>query len=452
MCGMVARLSRDQPVDVSMRKLQHRGMRSRVIYNQWGAIGHVRLPIVGVGPENDQPRHTYPWTTAFVGEVLDFKDDHPDFDCDFDLVEEAWHQRGPRGLKDRDGFWSVLAIDDRDGSLHVLCDYLAQKPMYYRTDSICAASELDAVACVAPVTIDEVYMSSVAKWGYCPEVRRTPYAEISRVLPGEHVAIDQTGFMNRTIADPLVPASLSSAELRNEIVLATKRRVLSSDVPVAALVSGGLDSSIVFALSRRFGTVVSYTVRMGDPAEALALDALMLDSNYNVNVVVPGSIGMADALSIMQEPVDLGSLVPQIALSEAVQERVCLTGDGADELFGGYSRATRYDSQASDVWQELVAWHLPRLDRVMMRRKIEVRSPFLARRVAAAALALPWEARNDGKELLKIMFADLLPREVLELRKVPLRTPGIEHGREENSIQMISLFRERFAALKREAA
>lgn len=452
MCGMIARLGRGQSVEAAMRKLQHRGIRSHVICNQWGAIGHVRLPIVGVGPENDQPRHSYPWTIAFVGEILDFRDDHPDFDCDFDLVEETWHQRGPSGLKDRDGFWSVLAIDDRDGSLHVLCDYLAQKPMYYRTDPVCAASELDAVACAAPVAIDEIYMASVAKWGYCPEVCRTPYAEISRVLPGEHVAIDQTGFVSRAIADPIVPASLSSVELRNEIVLATKRRVLSSDVPIAALVSGGLDSSIVFALSRRFGTIVPYTVRMGDPAEAAALDALMLGSDCGFQTVAPIGTSMADALSVMQEPVDLGSLVPQIALSEAVQERVCLTGDGADEFFGGYSRAKRYDSQASDVWQELVAWHLPRLDRVMMRRKIEVRSPFLARRVAAAALALPWEMRNDGKQLLKTLFADLLPREVLELRKVPLRTTDVELDREKNSIKMIRLFRERCAASKREAA
>ena len=146
----------------------------------------------------------------------------------------------------------------------------------------------------------------------------------------------------------------------------------------------------------------------------------------------------------MQEPIDLGSLVPQVALSQVINERVCLTGDGADEVFGGYPRSMWYDSQGSDIFQELPAWHLPRLDRVMMRQRIEVRSPFLARRVVQMALSLPHELRKD-KCFLRDLFADELPRGVAWTPKKALRTKEIEMDRKLYSLVLVEMFLEQHA-------
>jgi asparagine synthase (glutamine-hydrolysing) len=136
--------------------------------------------------------------------------------------------------------------------------------------------------------------------------------------------------------------------------------------------------------------------------------------------------------------------VPQCALSRSVGAqgiRVCLTGDGADEFFGGYGRSMRYDSQASDVFHELVAWHLPRLDRIMMRNLVEVRSPFLARRVAGIALGLPRTARYN-KGILRSLFRADLPPGVADVSKRPLRTKRVEDDRESRSMELVRMFTE----------
>jgi asparagine synthetase B (glutamine-hydrolysing) len=201
------------------------------------------------------------------------------------------------------------------------------------------------------------------------------------------------------------------------------------------MVSGGLDSAVTYTLARRHGPIKTYHVENSELESALEVCP-----NIDWYLPIEGdAVSLDKQLLYMQEPIDLGSLVPQILVSDAIGDsaRVCLTGDGADELFGGYSRASRYDSQQSDVFRELVCWHLPRLDRVMMRNRIEVRSPFLARRVAEIALALPWSPDRQDKMVLRHLFADDLPEGVAQRHKRALRTREVEMGRTQRSRELV---------------
>lgn len=442
MCGLVAMLghSRDKQFVKALSMLSHRGLRGRMTKNEAGQIGHCRLPIVGLGHEYDQPVSVTGGHLAFVGEILDFRDDNYAAESDVNTVVDIWQTRGAPGFNRRDGFWSIAVLDEEAEQLHLLCDYLCQKPLYYRKDIPSAASELEPLVTFGEVSPDEIYFASVIKWGYCPDTMRTPYAEIKRVQPGEHVVLGKKD-IRRAIVDPLIPC-YDQSDLHVEMEKAIKRRVLSSDVPVAVLLSGGLDSSIVYSLARKWGSVKAYFVETDEPdlEEKMAVSAVL--GGDDIVVANAKSVQRSVALDIMQEPIDLGSLIPQVALSDVVKERVCLTGDGADELFGGYGRASRYDSQASDVWHELVAWHLPRLDRVMMRNKIEIRSPYLSRRVAEIALGLPWEYRRD-KSFLRHVFQMDLPPGLARRKKKPLRTSEVERDRESITLEMVRQFRER---------
>lgn len=447
MCGLVASLRGDH--SAALGRLLHRGVRHRThLYKNGAAISHVRLPIVGVGGENDQPVELGPLggsgSLAWVGEVLDFRETDPDLECDTTFVAGRWVERGPRALTDRDGFWHVVVLDPEAGTITAFCDYLAQKPLYFRSDeyAIAVASEPMALAVMGPTTPRLPYLSAAQKWGYCPEVTGTPWEQIIQVPPGGSVVLESVpGQIRGGISDFLNPLQPSSEELRTEIETAVRRRVLSSDVSVGCLVSGGLDSAITYTLARRHGSVVPFHAENGE------LDATLdVAPAFRYIYLRPDEIGLADQVRIMQEPVDLGSLAPQIALAGAiadargVQINVCLTGDGAGELFGGYCPVSHYDSHASDVWHELVGWHLPRLDRAMMHRKIEVRSPFLARRVAEMALGLPRGSRADRK-ILRDLFRDDLPPGVADRPKRAFKAPQFDRDRQAKSIAMVEEFR-----------
>jgi asparagine synthase (glutamine-hydrolysing) len=424
-------------------------MRSRGIrIKHAGMMSYVRLPIVGLNEANDQPVQAGSWTIGFVGELLNFREVEHKAECDADVVAKTWVMQGPQGFRLYDGFWAIIAIQEKQRQLHCLCDYLAQKPLYYRLDEAAAANELDAIASFGPVTPDRLYLSDVCKWGFCPDARRTPYAEVSRVLPGEHVAFDDRGNVSRNFSDALQPAG-ELKDLKSALEQATCRRVLCSDVPVACLLSGGLNSSIVYTLAIRYGDVIPYFVHQEmeecDDASEVVRAAQVAAFNLMPNnpqrspleeVRIPHT-RLTPLLRKLQEPTDLeGRLQTQINLADAISERVCLTGDGANELFGGHSRAMRYDSQATDVLRDLICWRLPLLDRVMMKRGIETRSPFLARQVAQITLNLPYADRR-GRNCLRALFKDDLPQQILRKSREPVQ----DNGQNENyRVKLVDAF------------
>ena len=132
---------------------------------------------------------------------------------------------------------------------------------------------------------------------------------------------------------------------------------------------------------------------------------------------------LSTVLYYNEGPADLGSMIPQYMMSknlDAAKTPVLLTGDGADECFLGYSRAQEYDSRYYDVFSELVYYHIPRLDKLSSAFTFELRSPFLSTKLVETALWLKYE-ESKGKQVLKDSFKDIVPKEIIERKKQPLR-------------------------------
>jgi asparagine synthase (glutamine-hydrolysing) len=441
MCGLAAILdwqqggwaSKDEAqiaVHKALMVMRHRGIPGATVsIKTWGntILGHIRLPIIDINPRSDQPMVREGTMGVFVGEIFNYKGlVGADAVSDTEVLIDFYNAWGVDSFHNFDGFWSAVLVN-KAGPV-VITDYLSQKPLYFHAKSLLVVSEPDgAVAALPglPQNLDKVYRSNVLKWGYDP-TGRTPYAELVQLPAGSTLSLDPgpkiAGYWDwRNV--PQAP------NLRGALIQATANRLVG-DRPVSLLLSGGLDSTIVFRILtqelKRKDVVVLHTPNNEDHYYRIATDGVA----YEGQQLSTYPLTLKQALYAHQVPVDLGSMIPQTQLAQGIRNAgffVCMSGDGADELFGGYRRAKEYDSQHSDVFMELPYYHLPRLDRIMMRSTVELRSPYLAPQVLKYAMSLPWKARTE-KQALKDSFVDLVPDEILNRAKWPLKSPEVIHG------------------------
>jgi asparagine synthetase B (glutamine-hydrolysing) len=251
------------------------------------------------------------------------------------------------------------------------------------------------------------------KWGYSPDAR-TPWNEIKQIPPGHY-------YYKGAVYEYWDWNKVSCTDLRTDLLKATELR-LGGQREVAVLLSGGLDSTIIYGLIKQLGREVT-AVHVDNAEKGFANLALHLgDTMHHVKL---DDVTDYEALIVHQSPVDLGSVKPQIAMAKKLRELgfyAVMTGDGADELFGGYRRAKEYNSQMSDMFCELPYYHMPKIDRTMMRYTIETRCPFLAPSICKHAMNTPYAERNGEKKVLKQTFADIVPPEILDRDKHPLKT------------------------------
>lgn len=451
MCGFIVGRNLNEDLNEVIEEISYRGISGFKGYEEYRGkmyvedvyqFAHYSLPIVNLDRENAiQPLHNEVGIpSVFVGEIFNYKE-FGDFKIDGQAMVDTYYDKGPQDFYKFDGFWSFVTIAQR-GFIGIT-DYLGQKPIYYRNDLLkddkeVLASEINILKRFGPVTPNKLFLSNVAKWGYDP-TGGTPWNEISKVPPGHY-------YYSNKCYRYWHWDNVNKTNLYDDLKKAVKLR-MGGQREVAQLLSGGLDSTIVYNLLKEEGIKVAAPIHIDNSESDYAklvcdnLVSISLSDGYHSSNVISDS----EALKIHQSPVDLGSVKPQIAMARKLKDlgyNVVMTGDGADELFGGYRRAKEYDSQYSDVFCELPYYHLPKLDRTMMRSTVELRTPYLSPQVISHALEIPYEKRNGEKKVLKETFGHLVPDEILNRKKLPLKTAEIHNDPIKKRYHNLKVWRE----------
>jgi len=365
------------------------------------ALGHRRLAILDLSPAGHQPMRSASgrFVMVFNGEVynhLALRDtlqsgsgQPPEFrgHSDTETILAAFDHWGVEASLPRlEGMFAIAAWDCRERVLWLARDRMGKKPLYYgwfgRT--LLFASELKAFR-AHPEFHPEIDPDAVAayfRFGCVPAplsiyrgVRKLPAASwlriTSRTPPGGDACLPQPYWsMEATVRAGLAaPFSGSEQEavdeLDHRLRNAVRQRIVASDVPVGLFLSGGVDSATVSALAQAQSSIPIRTFSVGMTsaeydessfAEGIARHL----GTHHTSCVLTASEAMAalqEIPSIYDEPFADSSAIPTLLVSRLARRQVtvALSGDGGDEIFGGYNRHIL----ATTVWPLLRSIPLP---------------------------------------------------------------------------------------------
>jgi len=349
------------------------------------ALGHRRLSILDLSADGSQPMlsRCRRYVISFNGEVYNFRVLREQLAAaghtfrgtsDTEVMLAAISEWGVDGALERfNGMFAFALWDARNRQLHLARDRAGEKPLYYglQKGALVFGSELKALRAHPDFEagIDREALALYLRHSYIP-APHTIYKGVYKLPAGAVVTISASGSMTpprpywslretaeRGIAEPFTGSATEATSQLESLLRDAVRLRMQADVPLGAFLSGGVDSSTVVALMQAQSTrrVQTFTIGFNESsyneAEPASLVAKHLGTDHTELYITP-----ADAMaviprlaSIYDEPFADSSQIPTVLLSELTRKHVTvgLSGDGGDELFGGY---TRY-LWAQEIWR-----------------------------------------------------------------------------------------------------
>ncbi len=387
-CGFVG-LEDDGLLDRMTASLTHRGPDDSGYFREGDVgLGHRRLSIIDVATGH-QPIYSQDESKVIIynGEIFNFQALREELlraghkfrtQSDTEVILHLYEEHGPDCLKKLNGQFAIAIYDRKRRSLFLARDRLGIKPLYYTAQpdgSLLFASELKAILRHSGFqpTINHAAVHDYLALRYVPGPGGM-FNELQK-LPAGHYAEFENGklALHRYWEPELFSGPFSDSEQQyiegfaERFERSVQRRLLS-EVPVGAYLSGGLDSSVIVAAFSRLVTDPVRTFSVGfdyehdELAQAAATAERLGCRHTEINCRAEDISLLPQVVHHLDEPVGDAIVIPmfQLAREASKQVKVVLTGEGADEVLGGYlfHRALLMGNKLAKVLPRVVRDHL----------------------------------------------------------------------------------------------
>ena len=395
MCGIAGIwggiANRERVVEQMSESLVHRGPDSSGVWSDTAkgiCLGHRRLAIIGLDKSGHQPQSSSSgrYVISYNGEIYNHREIR-------DLLDKTWHGSSdtetilaaldkwgfPEVLEKLDGMFAMGIWDKELQKLYLVRDPFGEKPLCFGRigDATVFASELGAITSnfASHLTVDPMSVSQFLAHTSIP-APRTIYRELQKIQPAHYVEISDSGnsyseqqrYWSQRIGAPVDSHSHTYENkddckqmLKNVLERVVPSRLIS-DRPLGAFLSGGIDSSLVTALlqTKRQDPIKTFSIGFHDQtmdeapfAKAIANHLRTDHTEFYVSDV--DALKTVESLSTLwDEPFADSSQIPTYLLSVLTKSEVtvAISGDGGDELFGGYQRYY----EALRIWNQLTKY------------------------------------------------------------------------------------------------
>ncbi len=386
--------------------LRHRGPDDAGVWTDAAAgvaLASRRLAVIDISAAGHQPMvsHTGRYVIAFNGEIYNFQSIRQELaefpfrgHSDTEVVLAAFERWGvAESLAHFDGMFAFAAWDRAERALYLARDRFGEKPLYYGRmgSTLLFGSELKALQAYQDfeAEIDRDALALYLRHNCIPaphsiykQVRKLPPASCLRICGRTEQLTPYWSLrsvVEKAVADPFRGSEEEAVERLDALLRDAVRSRMVADVPLGAFLSGGIDSSTVVALMQQYSSRPVRTFTIGlresayDEADSARQVARHLHTEHTELYVTPREAMDVIPLlpGIYDEPFADSSQIPTYLVSRLARQQVtvALSGDGGDEVLGGYNRY----AWTERLWRH-VGW-LPRPLRRMLASAITALSP-----------------------------------------------------------------------------
>ena len=370
MCGIAGGIGPSAPsklvLDNQLDSIKHRGPDDQGTYvNQGIALGMCRLAIVeiaaGKQPASDERSSIH---LVFNGEIYNYRELRQELELsgihcrdssESEVIINLYLKHGISFINKLNGMFAIAINDSRDNSLHLIRDRMGKKPIWItqiQNGTLFFASEVRALLPVRPDrTLRTEMVAEVMQYGYINSPN-SAFNEISQVPPGSYLTWRDGSYQIAKYWEPDFDTKVSisyeeALSVTKELIEKAVNRRLISERPLGSFLSGGYDSTIITAYMAKLMSEKVQTYSIGfhsaqfNEAHHAKQVANFLGTNHHEEILSPDPALVVEKIShVLDQPFADSSIVPTYLLAKFARENlvVALSGDGGDEIFGGYDR------------------------------------------------------------------------------------------------------------------